>query len=54
MITYARSSVHELPILLAPDVIAAEIVDALKARIKDAQTTQIHLADAIVEQAVAA
>jgi type I restriction enzyme S subunit len=29
------------------------LCDALKARIKDAQTTQIHLADAIVEQAVA-
>jgi type I restriction enzyme S subunit len=29
------------------------LCDALKARIKDAKTTQIHLADAIVEQAVA-
>ena len=29
------------------------LCDALKARIKDAQTTQIHLADVIVEQAVA-
>jgi len=29
------------------------LCDALKARIKDAQATQIHLADAIVEQAVA-
>jgi type I restriction enzyme S subunit len=29
------------------------ICDALKARLTDAQTTQIHLADAIVEQAVA-
>lgn len=29
------------------------LCDALKARIKDVQTTQIHLADAIVEQAVA-
>lgn len=29
------------------------LCDALKARIRDAQTTQIHLADAIVEQAVA-
>jgi type I restriction enzyme S subunit len=29
------------------------ICDALKARINDAQTTQIQLADAIVEQAVA-
>ncbi|MBI4990212.1 MAG: restriction endonuclease subunit S [Rhodocyclales bacterium] len=28
------------------------LCDALKARIQDAQTTQIHLADAIVEQAV--
>lgn len=28
------------------------LCDALKARIKDAQTTQLHLADAIVEQAV--
>jgi type I restriction enzyme S subunit len=29
------------------------LCDALKARLADAQTTQIHLADAIVEQAVA-
>ncbi len=29
------------------------LCDALKARIKDAQTTQLHLADAVVEQAVA-
>ncbi len=29
------------------------LCDALKARLTDAQTTQIHLADAIVEQAVA-
>ncbi len=29
------------------------LCDALKARIKDAQATQIHLADAVVEQAVA-
>jgi type I restriction enzyme, S subunit len=29
------------------------LCDALKARIIDAQSTQIHLADAIVEQAVA-
>jgi type I restriction enzyme S subunit len=28
------------------------LCDALKARINDAQTTQIHLADSIVEQAV--
>jgi type I restriction enzyme S subunit len=28
------------------------LCDTLKARIKDAQTTQLHLADAIVEQAV--
>jgi type I restriction enzyme, S subunit len=27
------------------------LCDKLKARLKDAQTTQIHLADAIVEQA---
>ena len=29
------------------------LCDALKARLAEAQTTQIHLADAIVEQAVA-
>ncbi len=29
------------------------LCDALKARLADAQTTQVHLADAIVEQAVA-
>ena len=29
------------------------ICDALKARLKDAQTTQVYLADAIVEQSVA-
>jgi len=29
------------------------LCDTLKARINQAQTTQIHLADAIVEQAVA-
>ncbi len=29
------------------------LCDALKARLSDAQTTQIHLADAIAEQAVA-
>ena len=29
------------------------LCDALKARIQDTQTTQVHLADAIVEQAVA-
>jgi type I restriction enzyme S subunit len=28
------------------------LCDALKARLNDAQTTQVHLADAIVEQAV--
>jgi len=29
------------------------LCDSLKARLKDAQTTQIQLADAIVEKAVA-
>ncbi len=29
------------------------VCDALKERLNEAQTTQIHLADAIVEQAVA-
>lgn len=29
------------------------LCDTLKARIKEAQSTQVHLADAVVEQAVA-
>lgn len=52
-----------LPIALPPKEEQRRIVakvdellalcDTLKARINDAQATQIHLADAIVEQAVA-
>ena len=37
---------------LQSTVFIVALCDALKTRINDAQTTQIHLADAIVEQAV--
>jgi len=56
-------NIRSLPLALPPTTEQRRIVakvdelmalcDALKARIADAQTTQIHLADAIVEQAVA-
>lgn len=54
-----RNLVIALPPLAEQHRIVAKVdelmalCDSLKARIKDAQTTQIHLADAIVEQAVA-
>ena len=58
-----RSKWEELPVPIPPEAEQHRIVakvdelmalcDTLRARLADAQTTQIHLADAIVEQAVA-
>ena len=60
--TVNQGHIGSLPIALPPFAEQRRIVakvdelmalcDTLKARIKDAQTTQLHLADAIVEQAV--
>lgn len=61
--SFRLSDIGEMLIPVPPDAEQHRIVakvdelmalcDALKERIKNAQTTQIHLADAIVEQAVA-
>jgi type I restriction enzyme S subunit len=56
---FLRNYLFPLPPLAEQHRIVAKVdelmdlCDALKARINDAQTTQIHLADAIVDQAIA-